>query len=99
MACHALAGKYAARILCHPGRARLVGRERIAVTGAIGGEVVALDHPGEALALRHAGNIHLLPYLENVDADFSAELEISKLAFGHAEFSQDVTGLDRSFGE
>src|SRR5207245_8526806 len=99
MARHALAGKHAPRILRHPGRARLVVRNRVPVARTVRGKMVALDHPGEALALRHAGNVHLLSYLEDVDPDLAAELEISELAFGYAEFAQYVTGLDRGLGE
>src|SRR5437879_3569819 len=96
---HALAGKHASRILCHPGRTRFVVRNGVPVARAVGGKMVALDHPGEALALRHAGNVHLLSYLEDVCHELAAELEISELAFGYAEFAQYVTGLDRGLGE
>ena len=46
--------------------------------GAVGGEVVALDDAGEALADGHALHIHLLPDLEDVDADLAADLEVGE---------------------
>src|SRR6266702_2951463 len=90
---------FAARILRHPGRARFVMRNRVAVARAIGGKMVALDHPREALALRGAGNVHDLTRLEDVGPDLAADLEVAQLAFRHAEFAQHVTGLDRGLGE
>ena len=47
---HALAGEHAARVLVLADRARLVVRNRVAVARAVGGEMVALDDAGEALA-------------------------------------------------
>src|SRR5207245_11036688 len=87
------------RILRHTGGARLVVRNGVPVARTVGGKMMAPDDAGKALPLRHAGNVHRLSYLEDVDADFSADLEIFQLAFRHAELAQDVTGLDRGTGE
>src|SRR5258706_15814213 len=95
---HALSGKHAPRILRHAGRAGLVVRDRVAVACAVGREVVALDHPGEALALRDAGYVYDLAHLEYVDPDLAAELEIRELAFRDAEFAQHVPRLHRRLG-
>ena len=57
---HALARQHAARILAHADRARRVGANRVAVGGAIRGEVVALDRAGKAFADRHARHVDLL---------------------------------------
>src|SRR5262249_5769335 len=95
----ALAREHAARILRHPGRAGLVVRDRVAVARAVGREVVALDHAGEALALRDAGHVDDLTHLEDVDADLAARLAVRELLLGDAELAQDVPGLRRRLRE
>src|SRR5207247_290914 len=71
---HALAGKHARRALVLAGRAGLVMRDRVAVAGAVGREMMALDHAGETLADRDALDVHLLADLEDLEAALAADL-------------------------
>src|SRR5688572_7238902 len=96
---HALAGKHAARVLVLADRAGLVVRDRIAVARAVGGEVMALDDAGEALALRRPGDVHLLADLEDVRAHGPADLQVGGLVRLDAELPHGVPGLDAGLGE
>jgi hypothetical protein len=91
---HALAGKHASRILVLARRARLVVRDGVAVRGAVGREMVALDDAREALADGHALHVHLLPDLEQVDADLAAHLEVRQVLGAGAELLEHVPRLD-----
>src|SRR5258708_2363585 len=95
---HALAGEHPARVLRHADRAGTVVRERVAVRGAVGREVVALDDAGEALAERRAGDIALLPRLEHVDLELGAALEVAETLGSDAELAQLAARLDARLG-
>src|SRR5262245_15553448 len=71
---HPLARKHAARALALSGRSRRARRDRIAVRLAVRRKVMPLDHARKALAERDSLDVDLLPDLEDVDADFSADL-------------------------
>src|SRR6266446_4721337 len=96
---HALAGKYACRALVLAGRAGLVMRDRVAVGGAVGREMVTLDHAGKTLADGDALHVHLLPDLEDLDADLAADLQVGEVLGPGAEFAQRVAGFDTRLGE
>src|SRR5438445_5099220 len=96
---HALAGKHARRALVLAGRAGLVMRDRVAVAGAVGREMVALDHAGETLADRDALYVHLLADLEDLDADLAADLQVGEVLRPGAELAQRVASLDTRLGE
>src|SRR5882762_1621118 len=96
---HALAGKYSRRALVLAGRAGLVMRDRVAVGGAVGREMVTLDHAGKTLADGDALHVHLLPDLEDLDADLAADLQVGEVLGPGAEFAQRVAGFDTRLGE
>src|SRR5207249_11687102 len=96
---HALAGKHACRALVLAGRAGLVMRDRVAVAGAVGREMVALDHARETLADRDALDVHLLADLEDLDADLAADLQVGEVLRPGAELAQRVASLDTRLGE
>src|SRR6266436_273460 len=96
---HALAGKYSRRALVLAGRAGLVVRDRVAVGGAVGREMVTLDHAGKTLADGDALHVHLLPDLEDLDADLAADLQVGEVLGPGAEFAQRVAGFDARLGE
>ena len=63
-------------------------------------EVMALDDAGEALADGHALHVDLLADLEDLDADFGADLELAELfGLGETEFLEHVPGLHCRLGE
>src|SRR5258708_27330350 len=96
---HALAGKYARGALVLAGRAGLVMRDRVAVGGAVGRDSVALAHAGKTLADGDALHVHLLPDLEDLDADLAADLQAAEGLGPVAEFAQRVAGFDTRLGE
>ena len=96
----ALAGEHPARALalaCRTRRARVVTEFPCGL--AIRRKVMALDHAGESLAERRALHVHLLPDLEDLDADLSADLQRCEFFRGRLEFAQQVARLDRGLGQ
>src|SRR5882672_3730740 len=96
---HALAREHAARILALAGRALGARGDRVAVRLAVRGKVVALDHPGEALADGGALHVHPLTHLEDLYADLAANLEAGQLIRLGAELPQAVARFHRRLGE
>src|SRR5512139_140433 len=96
---HALARKHATRILGHADGARNIVRTRVAVGGALRLEVVALDGARKALALRHTGDVHLLPGLEQLDRHCGTRLIPGSHVGRHAKFAQQLARVDTRLGE
>src|SRR5690606_27517604 len=97
---HPLAGEDPAGILCHADRAGHVVRARVAVAGAPGAEVVALDGAGEALALGRARDVDLLALAEHLGLELGARGEVAEFVGRiEAELPQDAPGFDARLGE
>src|SRR5436190_7752817 len=95
----ALAGEHPAGALALTGRTRRARRYRVSVRLAIRRKMMALDHAGESLAERRALHVHLLPDLEDLDADLSANFQRREFFRGRLEFAQQVARLDCSLGQ
>ena len=60
-------------------------RQRVAVRGVLGPEVVPLDGAGVALAYRGTDDVHFLARLEEIDFDLAAHLEVTFVGFVETE--------------
>jgi len=96
---HTLAGKHAAWRLALTDRARCTLHERGTMRSAPTAEVMALDRSGEALADRHALDIHSLSGLEDINPDLGARFEVCALAGLEAEFPQSPARRDPGLGK
>jgi hypothetical protein len=57
-------------------------------------KIVALDDTGKALADRSAGHVNGLAFLENVNLDFTTDLDVLTFALTEAKLPQATPRLD-----
>src|SRR5699024_385060 len=79
MSGHFLAFKYVTGRLVLPDRTRRAVRLSIAMGGALGAEIVALDRAGKTLADRAPGHINELSSLKVRDIEFVTDLNLDRL--------------------
>ena len=98
---HLLALEHATRGLALADGTRRAVRQRVAVRGVLGAEVVTLDHASEALALGGARTSTFWPASNTSTVSSPTGVRSSQAAqvAVEAEFPQPATGFDARLGE